>query len=75
MAPQGKLPCAYGTYYTQEADIRIPYVQYGGSGAYSTEAPGRMCKLRRLQLSVRRDEGVGVGWDVAHGPHADPGDA
>ena len=32
--PRGKLPCASGTYSTQEADTRIPHVQYGGFGAY-----------------------------------------
>eukprot|EP00964_Phaeocystis_antarctica_P121757 scaffold85425_cov70-Phaeocystis_antarctica.AAC.2 len=32
--PQGKLPCASGTYSTQEAGTRSPYVQYGGPGAY-----------------------------------------
>ena len=32
--PRGKLPCASGTYSTQEAGTRSPYVQYGGSGAY-----------------------------------------
>eukprot|EP00964_Phaeocystis_antarctica_P075127 scaffold46317_cov70-Phaeocystis_antarctica.AAC.2 len=32
--PRGKLPCACGTYSTQEADTRIPYAQYGGPGAY-----------------------------------------
>ena len=26
----GKLPCASGTYDTQEAGTRSPYVQYGG---------------------------------------------
>ena len=28
-----KLPCAFGTYGTQEAGTRSPYVQYGGPGA------------------------------------------
>ena len=34
-APYGttKLPCAFGTYGTQEAGTRSPYVQYGGPGA------------------------------------------
>eukprot|EP00964_Phaeocystis_antarctica_P017120 scaffold9445_cov59-Phaeocystis_antarctica.AAC.3 len=32
-APRGKLPCASGTYSTQEASARSPYVQYGGPGA------------------------------------------
>ena len=31
---QGKLPCASGTYSTQEAGTRSSYVQYGGSVAY-----------------------------------------
>ena len=43
-APRGKLPCASGTYSTQEASTRSPYVQYGG--------PGRTCKLRSAQLLV-----------------------
>ena len=29
-----KLPCAPGRYSTPETDTRIPYVQYGGPGAY-----------------------------------------
>ena len=32
--PRGKLPCASGTYSTQEADTRSPYVQYRGSWTY-----------------------------------------
>ena len=31
---QGKLPCASGTYSTQEAVTRSLYVQYGGPGTY-----------------------------------------
>ena len=33
-AHRGKLPCASGTYSTQEAGTRSPYVQYGGSRMY-----------------------------------------
>ena len=32
--PGGKLPCASGTYITQEAGTRRPYVPYGGPGAH-----------------------------------------
>eukprot|EP00964_Phaeocystis_antarctica_P118155 scaffold81960_cov57-Phaeocystis_antarctica.AAC.1 len=35
-----KLPCASGTYSTQEAGTRSPYVQHGGSGAYVSAPPG-----------------------------------
>ena len=31
--PGAKPPCACGTYSTQEAGTRAPYVQYGGPGA------------------------------------------
>ena len=31
--PRGKLPRAFGTYNTQEAATRSPYVQYGVPGA------------------------------------------
>ena len=33
-APRGQLPCTSGTYSTQEAGTRSPYVQYEGPGAY-----------------------------------------
>ena len=34
--PGGKLPCAFGTYSTQEAGTRSLYVQHGGSGTYES---------------------------------------
>eukprot|EP00964_Phaeocystis_antarctica_P052390 scaffold30664_cov72-Phaeocystis_antarctica.AAC.5 len=45
VAPQGKPPCASGTYSTQEAGTRSPYVQYGGPGdARVSPAPSPCCR-------------------------------
>jgi hypothetical protein len=40
VARRGKLPCASGTYSTQEAGTHSPYVQNGGSGASCQLSPG-----------------------------------
>ena len=40
--PGCKLPCA-GTYSTQEAGTRSPYVQYGGSGTYVSARRAAFC--------------------------------
>jgi len=54
-----QLPCASGTYATQGAGTRSPYVQYGGSGTYGqhrsctalgpspSKSPSRPSSLRR----------------------------
>ena len=52
--PEGKLPCASGTYSTQEAGTRSPYVQYG--------RPGRACQHSSSQaLFAARNEQLMIG--------------
>ena len=44
-----QLPCASGTYATQEAGTRSLYVQYGGPGTYgSAQVPAAHVSVRRL---------------------------
>ena len=53
VAPRGELPCASGTYSTQEAGTPSPYVQHAGSGTHvsaqtspasgTASAPRRAC--------------------------------
>ena len=59
--PGGKLPCASGTYSTQAADTRSPYVQYGGCGAYVLTLAERVIQPADITGSsdpMRIDRGV-----------------
>ena len=55
--PGGKLPCAPGTYGTQEASKRSPHVQYAGPGTY-VSAQGVAGQLTPAALALL---GGGVG--------------
>ena len=49
---RGKLPCASGTYSTQEAGKRSPYVQYGGPRMYVSAQRGTDHESYALVLVV-----------------------